>query len=173
MKKFITAALMALFITGCSSNFGLNPETSIDNFDGSKVITLQPHGADCCISVGALWTSKSPDYVELNLVTYAKYMNLETAEVKADKDVINLQALDTITKLEQMYPESTSVNMPTSTRGFAISIADLRKLLAANTSMIRITTLSDGSLTGTLKDGNKSSAAYFALQRFISQLPQK
>ncbi|SPX50607.1 Uncharacterised protein [Klebsiella pneumoniae] len=166
-------ALGALLLVGCANNVGLNPETNVSKFDGVKTVSIQPHGADCCIAIGAFWTEKVPDMAVLNLTTYVKYMNLESAELRIDDKIIQLQPVDTLTKFEQMLPGDNVVNMPTSTRGFALSLADLRRVMAAKTAMIRITTLSDGGIVGTIRDGQSDTKAYYALQRFLSQIPGK
>lgn len=172
VKKIILLLCVSLFLSGCSNKIGLNPVETVSKFDGSKTVVIQPHGADCCMAIGALWNSKAPDLVKLNVVTYAKYMNLESAELRIDSQIMTLQPVDDMTDFQQMFPSNPSIDMPTSTRGFAISVADLRRALAAKTAMIRISTLSDGQLVGTLRDGEKDSAAYYALQRFLNQLPK-
>lgn len=171
MKKVLAMALGALLLAGCANNVGLNAETSVSKFDGVKTVTIQPHGADCCMAIGAFWTEKVPDMAVLNLTTYVKYMNLEGAELRVDNKIIKLQPVDGLTKFEQMLPGDTAVNMPTSTRGFALSLSDLRQVMTAKTSMIRLTTLSDGAIIGTIRDGQNDTKAYYALQRFINQLP--
>ncbi|WP_049106900.1 hypothetical protein [Klebsiella michiganensis] len=111
--------------------------------------------------------------VALNLTTYVKYMNLEGAELRVDDKIIKLQPVDTLTKFEQMMPGDNAVNMPTSTRGFALSLSDLKQVMTAKTSMIRLTTLSDGAIVGTIKDEQNDTKAYYALQRFLNQIPNK
>jgi PBP1b-binding outer membrane lipoprotein LpoB len=59
VKKLLAVALGAFLISGCANNVGLNPETNVSKFDGVKTVTIQPHGADCCMSIGAFWTEKS------------------------------------------------------------------------------------------------------------------
>jgi hypothetical protein len=171
VKKFVAVAFTALLLAGCANDVGLNAETSVSKFDGVKTVTIQPHGADCCMAIGAFWTEKVPDMVVLNLTTYVKYMNLEGAELRVDDKIIKLQPVDTLTNFEQMLPGDTVVNMPTSTRGFALSLSDLRQVMTAKTSMIRLITLSDGAIVGTIRDGQNDTKAYYALQRFLKQLP--
>lgn len=173
MKKVLAMGLGALLLAGCANNVGLNAETSVSKFDGVKTVTIQPHGADCCMAIGAFWTEKVPDMAVLNLTTYVKYMNLEGAELRVDNKIIKLQPVDTLTKFEQMMPGDNVVNMPTSTRGFALPLSDLKQVMAAKTSMIRLTTLSDGAIVGTIKDGQNDTKAYYALQRFLTQIPSK
>ncbi len=172
MKKILAVALGALMLAGCANNVGLNPETNVSKFDGVKTVTIQPHGADCCMSIGAFWTEKVPDMAVLNLTTYVKYMNLEGAELRVDDKIIKLQPVDTLTKFEQMMPGDNAVNMPTSTRGFALPLSDLKQIMTAKTSMIRLTTLSDGAIVATIKDGKNDTKAYYAMQRFLKQIPQ-
>ncbi|EOA1826683.1 hypothetical protein ACHUNR_005245 [Raoultella planticola] len=173
MKRLLSVALGAFLLSGCANNVGLNPETNVSKFDGVKTVAIQPHGADCCMSIGAFWTEKVPDMAVLNLTTYVKYMNLEGAELRVDEKILKLQPVDTLTKFEQMLPGDNAVNMPTSTRGFALSLSDLKQIMTAKTSMIRLTTLSDGAIVGTIKDGHNDTKAYYALQRFLNQIPSK
>ncbi|MEI7177135.1 hypothetical protein [Pectobacterium carotovorum] len=173
MKKVIVAGMVAFALAGCANNIGLSPETNVSKFDGVKTVTIQPHGADCCMSIGAFWSEKVPDSAILNLTTYVKYMNLEGAELRVDDKIIKLRPVDVLTKFEQMTPGNNAVNVPTSTRGFAISLSDLRQIMTAKTSMIRLTTLSDGAIVGTIKDGQSDTKAYYALQRFLNQVPSK
>ena len=173
MKRLLSVALGAFLLSGCANNVGLNPETNVSKFDGVKTVTIQPHGADCCMSIGAFWTEKVPDMAVLNLTTYVKYMNLEGAELRVDEKIVKLQPVDTLTKFEQMLPGDNAVSMPTSTRGFALSLSDLKQIMTAKTSMIRLTTLSDGAIVGTIKDGQNDTKAYYALQRFLNQIPSK
>ncbi|MBK0003362.1 hypothetical protein [Erwinia sp. S38] len=173
MKKKVFFVLFALTLAGCANNVGLNPETNISKFDGVKTVTIQPHGADCCMSIGGFWTEKVPDMAVLNLTTYVNYMNLEGAELRVDDKIIKLQPVDTLTKFSQMYPGNSGVDMPTSTRGFALPLSELRQVMTAKTSMVRLTTLSDGAVIGTIKDGKNDTKAYYALQRFLNQIPSK
>ncbi|HBQ5903571.1 Uncharacterised protein [Klebsiella pneumoniae] len=173
MRQLLVVVLGVLLMSGCANNIGLNPETNVSKFDGVKTVTIQPHGADCCMSIGAFWTEKVPDMAVLNLTTYVKYMNLESAELRIDDRIIKLRPVDTLTKFEQMMPGENAVNMPTSTRGFALPLSDLKQVMTAKTSMIRLTTLSDGAIVGTIKEGQNDTKAYYALQRFLSQIPIK
>lgn len=172
MKKIIFALLISTWLAGCSNQMGLDPVTSVSKFDGQTTVSIQPHGTDCCMSIGAVWGDKIPDMVVLELTIYAQYMNLAKAELNIDNRIIELKPVGSMTDFRQMFPGG-SVDMPTSTRGFAISLSDLRSVILAQTSMIRLTTLSNGAIIGTIKDGQKDTAAYYALQRFIAKLPQQ
>lgn len=170
MRKLIITALVAFSVTGCANSVGLNPETNISKFNGVKTITIRPHDADCCLSIGAFWTEKLPDMAFLNLTTYGKYMNLESAELRVDDRLIKLQPVNTLTKFEQMLSSDNESNIYTSTRGFALILSDLRQVMTAKTSMIRLTTLSDGVIVGAIKYGQNDTKAYYALQRFLNQI---
>jgi hypothetical protein len=100
-------------------------------------------------------------------------MNLEGAELRVDDKIIKLQPVDTLTKFEQMLPGDNAVNMPTSTRGFALSLSDLKQIMTAKTSMIRLTTLSDGAIVALLKMGRTTPKPIMLCKGSYNRSPNK
>lgn len=162
--------LAALMLTGCSAQSINAVKIYNDSYDGSKIVSIVPHGAECCLSIGAFWSAKSPDAVILPFKLFGAYTNIQTADINIDGKSYNLsQAADATSYTlngNQLIPVGAPL-MPESTKGFVSPLTLVRSIVASNKTTVRVNTLSDGAVTSIIKDGNSESKAYVALRDFL------
>lgn len=160
-----------LMLAGCSAHSINAVKTYNDSYDGSKIVSIVPHGAECCLSVGAFWSAKSPDAVILPFKLFGAYTNIQTADINIDGKSYTLsQAADATSYTlngNQLIPAGAPL-MPESTKGFVAPLALVRSIIASNKATVRVNTLSDGAVTSVIKDGSSESKAYHALSEFIA-----
>lgn len=168
--KKIIFAISFMALAGCSGQSLNSVKTYNDNFDGTKIVSIVPHGAECCLSVGAFWSAKSPDAVILPVKLFGAYTNIQSADLNVDGKLYNLrEAADSTSYTlngSQMIPVGAPL-LQESTRGFVAPLSLVKAILASGKTTIRVNTLSDGSVSSVIKDGTNQSKAFTALQEFI------
>ncbi len=166
----------ALLLGGCANDVGVNPVTATSDFDGAKTVTIMPHGAECCIAVGAFWTDKAPDVAVLEFKIFGAYTNIESVELNIDGKFIRLDAAQRFTNFSNNGGMVVAPGVPIvreSTMGFSTSLDVVKSITASQKTVVRLTTLNDGAVVAKIKDGATDSKAYYALQRFLAAIPRK
>lgn len=185
MKQIFLMAVVVLMLAGCGATVGLGAKTTVSTFDGSRNVWIDTHGTNCgmsmvCSQLGAQWTSSAPDRVILNVGTMGAYENINAAALNIDGQVIALQPAEALTHFGEAGGEPSGRNynpamqeaLRTSTQGFVATTELVRKVLASRSVKLRVQT-SEGTIDSVIIDGPKDSKAYYALQRFMTQVERQ
>jgi hypothetical protein len=180
MKRILLIVAMAL-LAGCGATTGTNARSSISTFDGARVVSIDPHGTNCgmsmvCSLLGAQWSSNQPDRVQLVVSTMGEYASIQMAGLNIDGTIIPLADSAQLTQYTQSMsqtPETYNVAAAqlgrTSTRSFIAPLALVDRILAARSVKMRVQT--DGvTIDSIIFEGDKDSKAHHALERFIAQV---
>lgn len=181
MKRIAVAlALAAAVLTGVTH--ASDARVSIDDFDGTTRVRVNPHGMSCawsepCFLVGADWNSKRPDVAILVVEFMGAYTPIKAAALNIDGEVVPLSPPHQLTDYGQgivftpgTYNPALAQAGRTSTQGFDVPLAVLQRVLAARTVKMRII-VAQGNIDARLIDSDKTSKAYGALQRFWAKVP--
>ncbi|QDP46010.1 MAG: hypothetical protein Unbinned4052contig1001_10 [Prokaryotic dsDNA virus sp.] len=164
------ALVSALALAGCAANSGNPAQVSYSGFDDAKVVTISRHAASCegfiCPNIGFQWVESKPD----DVLVSAGMLNITTAilgaQLKIDGEVYPLSSTASITG----FTEPGDI-MRESSKSFVTGVGVVRKLSSSDDSWIRVET-SEGLIDAPIADENKKSRAYYAAQRFITEVDQ-
>lgn len=173
MKRLLCVALVAA-ISGCATTSGLEPVTRVSGFDGSRNVSIEPHGADCasitgdCIGLGAQWSSSMPGTVLVLPRVYMRYVGITGASLSIDGQAVELRGPVVITQLTG----NPNAVLRESTGTFTTSLDTIRKLAKAERAWLRVTTL-DGRIESALIEPGKDTKAIHAIRRFLDAVDRK
>lgn len=165
-KLLFAGALLAI----CGTALASSVTKSVDSFDGAMRVDVDRYyGLDCgaataCASLGADWLSTRPGVVVLRLNVLDALTGIDGLKFNVDGEIVDLNPAEKPTDFEN------GKFLKTSKRDFFISVAELRKVLAAKSVKVRILT-QDGLVDATLSSGTKASSAYGALKEFVEAIP--
>ena len=158
----ITAA--AILSTGCQSmNSALAPGARVtsDEFDGSKIISQEPVGADTTIGWHTLfgfdWNSRTPDKVFLT-VGVSGINNIFGLAFNVDGETITAQTASM----------TTEYGRPWSTRRFSVSYREFEAIATA--SLVKMKVSGANSYQVTTFGSSVSAPVGTKLHEFLEQL---
>jgi hypothetical protein len=167
MKALTTALLSSVLLAGCmSTTSGLDPVVSSNGFNDSKVVDIQPHGLTCkkaCLSLGAQWQQEHPEVVYLEVESPLMLMNIYSAELNVDGEILTLEPSQYMTNHEANGYEKKSSKM------FLTTKAQVEDMMNAKRVWLRVKTNS-GYVEDKLIDETEDSKAYNALKRFMAAI---
>lgn len=157
----LTIAVVAMF--GCGATSGKKAEVTYNEFDETKVVSIQAHGGKCgmtqCLGLGAQWSEKVPGKVYLVVASFLEYKAIFGARLNVDGKIIDLGAAQVLTSLEN------NSGIRTSSKAFLADYSVITDILSANKVVLQIDT-PDGAKTEIIKKGSETTKAWNALARF-------
>lgn len=92
----LLALPLLLAMACCTTTSGHAPIIQRSDFDGSRVVDIDPHGGICriaitCVNLGAQWSSTHPDRAFLRVqLSGAEYLGIQSAQLNIDGNVVDL-----------------------------------------------------------------------------------
>lgn len=176
MKKIFLASLVAsALLSGCATTNVADARTEVSSFDGSKRVSVSPHGAACinsymtCSMLGFTWTDKNPNEasVLVEIMEPAKggdYHSIATTKLNIDGDIITLKP----SLGDRNHFDYDNVFKKTS-RLYSVPLSTLERVQASANTKIQV--IAEGAvIEGDLKNSGDSTKAYYAMLRFLEQV---
>lgn len=178
MKTFCVL-LACIALAGCATTSGLSAHSEVSNFDGSRTVSIDPHGTWCgmrmnpCAMVGAQWNSAHPDSAFLDIEMIWQYTGIEGAEVNIGGQITRLTPSKYPTQFSNVDPGSAwGPMLRQSDQSFVVPLALIREMATAPDVRIRVDT-TEGYDDGVIISPEHDSKAYYALQRFLAKVDAK
>ena len=176
MRKIFLATLAAsALLSGCATTNGADARTEVSSFDGSKRVSVSPHGAACinsymtCSTLGFTWTDKKPDEASILVevtepVSGGDYHSIVTTKLNIDGDIVALKP----SLGDRNHFDYDNVFKKTS-RLYNTPVSTLERVEASTNTKIQV--VADGAvIEGDLKNSGESTKAYYAMLRFLEQV---
>ena len=174
MKRLIFSIVMAIAVAGCSNTSGLNPVSGVDRYSNSKTVYIQPHGTDCqsmqCIMLGAFWTETDKDTALLTISLANSTDFISSAALEVDGKMYQLRNEADLTRYSSMIGGSAAYVK--SSKDFLVPLSVIKDITKAKKAWVFVKT-GTGSMSDAIIDAKGDSKAYYALRRFISEIPNK
>lgn len=182
IMKYIVITGLMLLLVGCGATVGLGAKTSTSTFDGSRSVSIEPHGTNCgmsmvCSSLGAEWNSRLKDQAMLVVECMGDYSSIDAASLNIDGEIIPLQSRVLTDYSNNMADSGANHSAAmdqltrTSTRRYSVPLSLINRIAAAHSVKLRVVT-SQVTIDSVVIDGSKDSKAYHALGRFLAQVAQ-
>lgn len=167
-KTLVGLFMAACFLAGCSNSTGKSVTVSKSGFDGSKVVTVQPHGNACttitCTGLGAQWKSSDPRNALLLVNVFNEIKGIVGAELNIDGKVYNLQKSKEFTDFDSWTP-----SVRNSEQTFIVPLSLIQEITTSKKTWLRVHT-TNGYLEDAVVDNGKDSKAWYALKRFVAEV---
>lgn len=166
MRRSAAILAAAAILAGCATTTGTAPRESRSGFDGARVVSIQGHGLACktvlCTGLGAEWNSKRPDMAVLTVHVFNAYVPITGAQLSiGSRPPVALHGPTMPTGLDR------TGGVRESSQGFAVPLALVRDIAAADRAWLRVLTTS-GAIDEAIVDGATDSKALHALRRFLA-----
>ncbi|STR81471.1 Uncharacterised protein [Klebsiella pneumoniae] len=172
MRRLIFSIALAIAVAGCSNTSGLSPVSGVDRYSNSKTVYIQPHGTDCqsmqCIMLGAFWTEADKDKALLTISLANSTDFISSAWLEVDGKRYELRNEGDLTRYSTMV--GGSAVYVKSSKDFIVPLSVIKDITKAKKAWIFVKT-GTGSMSNAIIDAQGDSKAYYALQRFVSSLP--
>jgi hypothetical protein len=179
--KTLFAVMLCFSLAGCGATVGLGARTSVSTFDGSRSVSIEPHGTNCgmsmvCTLVGAEWNSKHPEQAFLIIEYMGSYTSIQAAALNVDGQIIPISP-EKGESTQFSNPEEYSGNLGltqlarTSDRYFPVPLALIERISSSKSVKLRVR-ISETTIDSVIIDGQKDSKAFYALQRFLKEIAQ-
>lgn len=176
MKKFFLAILTtSALLSGCATTNVADARIEMSSFDGSKRVSVSPHGAACinsymtCSMLGFTWTDKNPNEasVLVEIMEPAKgggYHAIATTKLNIDGDIVTLKP-----SLGDRNRFDYDNVFKTTSRLYNVPVSTLERVEASTNTKIQV--VADGAvIEGDLKNSGESTKAYYAMLKFLEQV---
>lgn len=166
--KTIYTIVLCFALAACSNKSGLDPSVTYSGFDNAKVVSIEPHGVACsnmtCLAIGAQWNASKPSKAVIVIGIYNDYSIIKSAELNIDGEKIMIDDARTLTGLS-----SFNAPMMSSTKGFAVDLDVIKKILASSRTWLRVHTV-NGYIENPVIQPGEDSKAFHALDRFMKSV---
>lgn len=170
MKKIIYTGCMVavLAAAGCATKTGYEPRVSLNAADNSRAVSIVPHAAclgaaqGCALSVGASWSSKTPDEATLN-IALASAVTIKELRLDIDGEKVVLKA-DGAAKSELaggMRPQKQS---------FKTKIGVVKYIVESKNTSMKAVTADGVAIDAPIIEDGKDTYAFNALKRFLQKV---
>ncbi len=175
MNKLLLGLFCIAILSGCATTSGTSAKTEVSSFDGSKRVSVLPHGSACinsymtCALLGFTWTDKKPSQANVLVqitepVNGGNYHAIATTRLNIDGDIITLNP----NLGDRNHFDYDSVFKKTS-RLYDVPMSTLERIKASKNTKIQV--VADGALIeGDFKNSGDSTKAYYAMLRFLEQV---
>lgn len=176
MKKvFLASLVISSLLSGCATTNVADARTEVSSFDGSKRVSVSPHGSACinsyltCAMLGFTWTDKDPSQsnILVQIMEPAKggdYHAIATTKLNIDGDIITLKP-----SLGDRNNFDYDNVFKTTSRLYDVPLSTLERVKASTNTKIQV--IADGAvIEGDLKNSGDSTKAYYAMLRFLEQV---
>lgn len=195
--KTIAPLLFAVGLTACANMAdsmgkmaGLGAVSSTTaSFDGSTTITVSPnHVYETAekwvandIRLGAHWSTKSPDYVAIDLLFQSAvgsgqaYLSLKKLEVNIDGEMYSYDAVGNTKLKSSSYNTVSKMIYTDSKNSVIVPLDDLRKMIGSANCKMRVTT-SEGFediFFSMDRHSNGQSTARFSIKELLIEIDRQ
>jgi hypothetical protein len=168
-----------LALSGCATTSGLSAKSSVSTFDGTRHVTIAPHGANCgmsmvCDGIGAEWTSSDKDRAMLFFTYWGEYRSIQGARFNIDGQIIDLAPGPNYTDFQSGHTGNAALDISesTSTRGFLVPLSLVQRIEASKSVKLQLV-MDNLTLDSIIIDGKTTSKAYYALGRFLAEIDKR
>lgn len=134
------------------------------DFDGTRVISVYPGTVRSCCGLGATWSEKYPDVVQIDTIFYGDYRAIIGLELNADGRTIRGVPTTNPTKF------SSPGNIRRSEKTFSIDRKDFDAIVSAKQLGARLIT-GGGVMEGDLMRDAITGSAIEGFRSFSKRLP--
>lgn len=176
MRKLILASfVISALLSGCTTTSVANARTEVSSFDGSKRVSVSPHGSACingymtCAMLGFTWSDKYPNQagVLVQIMESAKggdYHAIATTKLNIDGDIVTLKP----SLGDRNHFDYDNV-FKTTSRLYDVPLSMLERVQSSTNTKIQV--IAEGAvIEGDLKNSADSTKAYYAMLGFLEQV---